>query len=191
MDRRLLRGVRALRGQARRHRGDPVRDAVAPAQRAARRVGAAAPRRAAVPHRAADARATGIRCRCARPARARRSAGLRLWSSALGAAGFVVDCTIEGLMHAPETPAILKAGARIHGDLQRAPRGARAHGAGRCAGGARARGGENAARREAHDRDVAGRQQPRCRHGGRADRRRLGLDRQARHARRTGRAASW
>ena len=32
---------------------------------------------------------------------------------ALGEAGFVVDCTIEGLMHAPETPAILKAGARI------------------------------------------------------------------------------
>src|SRR4029079_3202582 len=33
--------------------------------------------------------------------------------TALGEAGFVVDCTIEGLMHAPETPAILKAGARI------------------------------------------------------------------------------
>jgi 2,5-dihydroxypyridine 5,6-dioxygenase len=33
--------------------------------------------------------------------------------SALGRAGFVVDCTIEGLMHAPETPEILKAGARI------------------------------------------------------------------------------
>ena len=33
--------------------------------------------------------------------------------SALGQAGFVVDVTIEGLMHAPETPAILKAGARI------------------------------------------------------------------------------
>src|SRR6187549_2548982 len=33
--------------------------------------------------------------------------------SALAQAGFVVDCTIEGLMHAPETPAILKAGARI------------------------------------------------------------------------------
>jgi 2,5-dihydroxypyridine 5,6-dioxygenase len=32
---------------------------------------------------------------------------------ALGQAGFVVDCTLEGLMHAPETPAILKAGARI------------------------------------------------------------------------------
>jgi 2,5-dihydroxypyridine 5,6-dioxygenase len=32
---------------------------------------------------------------------------------ALGQAGFVVDCTIEGLMHAPETPAILEAGARI------------------------------------------------------------------------------
>jgi 2,5-dihydroxypyridine 5,6-dioxygenase len=32
---------------------------------------------------------------------------------ALGQSGFVVDCTLEGLMHAPETPAILKAGARI------------------------------------------------------------------------------
>jgi 2,5-dihydroxypyridine 5,6-dioxygenase len=33
--------------------------------------------------------------------------------SALGQAGFVVDCTIEGLMHAAETPQILKSGARI------------------------------------------------------------------------------
>src|SRR5881227_1128393 len=33
--------------------------------------------------------------------------------SALGQSGFVVDCTLEGLMHAPETPEILKAGARI------------------------------------------------------------------------------
>jgi 2,5-dihydroxypyridine 5,6-dioxygenase len=33
--------------------------------------------------------------------------------AALAAAGFVVDCTIEGLMHAPETAAILKAGTRI------------------------------------------------------------------------------
>src|SRR5438067_6727947 len=33
--------------------------------------------------------------------------------SALGQAGFVVDCTLEGLMHAPETAEILKAGARI------------------------------------------------------------------------------
>lgn len=33
--------------------------------------------------------------------------------SALQQTGFVVDCTIEGLMHAPETPEILKAGARI------------------------------------------------------------------------------
>jgi len=32
---------------------------------------------------------------------------------ALQQAGFVVDCTIEGLMHAKETAAILKAGARI------------------------------------------------------------------------------
>src|SRR6195256_3241940 len=33
--------------------------------------------------------------------------------SALQQAGFVVDCTIEGLMHAVETPEILKAGGRI------------------------------------------------------------------------------
>src|SRR3954453_21749094 len=33
--------------------------------------------------------------------------------TALREAGFVVDCTIEGLMHAVETPEILKAGARI------------------------------------------------------------------------------
>ena len=33
--------------------------------------------------------------------------------SALGQAGFVVDLTVEGLMHARETPAILGAGARI------------------------------------------------------------------------------
>jgi len=33
--------------------------------------------------------------------------------TALQQAGFVVDCTVEGLMHAPETPDILKAGARI------------------------------------------------------------------------------
>jgi len=39
--------------------------------------------------------------------------GLAPVVSALGQTGFVVDCTIEGLMHAPETPAILKAGARI------------------------------------------------------------------------------
>jgi len=39
--------------------------------------------------------------------------GLAPVVAALGQTGFVVDCTIEGLMHAPETPAILKAGARI------------------------------------------------------------------------------
>ncbi|MCC6775739.1 MAG: peptidase M29 [Hyphomicrobiales bacterium] len=33
--------------------------------------------------------------------------------TALGQAGFIVDCTLEGLMHAPETATILKAGARI------------------------------------------------------------------------------
>jgi 2,5-dihydroxypyridine 5,6-dioxygenase len=39
--------------------------------------------------------------------------GLAPVVAALGQAGFVVDCTVEGLMHAPETPAILKSGARI------------------------------------------------------------------------------
>ena len=39
--------------------------------------------------------------------------GLAPVVAALGHAGLVVDCTIEGLMHAPETPEILKAGARI------------------------------------------------------------------------------
>ena len=28
-------------------------------------------------------------------------------------AGFVVDCTVEGLLHAPELPAILTGGARV------------------------------------------------------------------------------
>ncbi len=32
---------------------------------------------------------------------------------ALRGSGFVVDCTLEGLMHAPETPDILRAGTRI------------------------------------------------------------------------------
>jgi 2,5-dihydroxypyridine 5,6-dioxygenase len=40
-------------------------------------------------------------------------AGLAPVVAALEQASFVVDCTLEGLMHAPETPAILKAGARI------------------------------------------------------------------------------
>ena len=39
--------------------------------------------------------------------------GLAPVVAALGQAGFVVDCTLEGLMHAAETPAILKAGARV------------------------------------------------------------------------------
>lgn len=40
-------------------------------------------------------------------------AGNRVAVSALAQAGLVVDLTVEGLMHAPETPAILKGGARI------------------------------------------------------------------------------
>ena len=33
--------------------------------------------------------------------------------AALSQAGFVVDCTVEGMLHAPELPEILKAGARV------------------------------------------------------------------------------
>lgn len=33
--------------------------------------------------------------------------------AALSAAGFVVDCTVEGMLHAPELPEILKAGSRV------------------------------------------------------------------------------
>jgi 2,5-dihydroxypyridine 5,6-dioxygenase len=32
---------------------------------------------------------------------------------ALAACGFIADCTVEGLLHAPELPAILKGGARV------------------------------------------------------------------------------
>ncbi len=39
--------------------------------------------------------------------------GLEPVITALGQSGLVVDCTLEGLMHARETPRILKAGARI------------------------------------------------------------------------------
>jgi 2,5-dihydroxypyridine 5,6-dioxygenase len=39
--------------------------------------------------------------------------GLAPVVTALAATPFIVDCTIEGLMHAPETPSILKGGARI------------------------------------------------------------------------------
>ena len=95
-----------------RYRRDPVGDAVAPAQRAARGARIAAPRRPAVSYRRADpaqpasgAGALDRRERGDRPAcagGARRSAGC----------GFVVDCTLEGLMHAPETPDILQAPAR-------------------------------------------------------------------------------
>jgi 2,5-dihydroxypyridine 5,6-dioxygenase len=39
--------------------------------------------------------------------------GLKPVVAALAQTGFVVDCTIEGLMHAKETPEILKGGARV------------------------------------------------------------------------------
>lgn len=39
--------------------------------------------------------------------------GLSPVVAALAGTGFVVDCTVEGLLHAPELPAILKGGARV------------------------------------------------------------------------------
>jgi 2,5-dihydroxypyridine 5,6-dioxygenase len=39
--------------------------------------------------------------------------GLEPVIAALGAATIVIDCTVEGLLHAPELPHILKGGARL------------------------------------------------------------------------------
>jgi 2,5-dihydroxypyridine 5,6-dioxygenase len=39
--------------------------------------------------------------------------GISAVVQALGASTWVLDCTVEGLMHAPELGAILKAGARV------------------------------------------------------------------------------
>ena len=102
--------------------------------------------------------------------------------SALRQAGFVVDCTIEGLMHAPETPEILKAGARIlvisneHPEaLERMVPDAALE--------TRVRAAVKMLRGTKRMRVTSrGRHRPRRRHGRRADRRRLGLDRPARHA---------
>ena len=182
MDRRLRGGVRALRGEARRHGGDPLRDAVAPAQRAARRACAAAARRKAVPHRGADAAqpasGAGALDRCERGDRRAGAGGERARC-----------CGLRGRLHHRGPDACARdardpESRRAHpGDLQRASRGARTHGARRCAGSACPRRRESAARRETHDGDVAGRQQSRRGHDRRADGRHLGLDREARHAR--------
>ena len=80
MDRRVLRDFRALRGQIRRHRGDPVGDAVARAQCSPRRTGAVADGRASRFTSSCRRRATGRSCRSAPPAPARRSSGWGLWS---------------------------------------------------------------------------------------------------------------
>ena len=58
----------------------------------------------------------------------------------------MVDCTIEGLMHAPETPAILKAGARIQVISNEHPEALERMAPDDALESARARGGENAAR---------------------------------------------
>ena len=93
-------------------RGDPVGDAVTPTQRAPGRAGVAAtgrrPFHVVVPS-PRNPHPVPVRSTGASEAIGKLAAVV----TALGQAGFVVDCTIEGLMHAPETPAILKAGARI------------------------------------------------------------------------------
>ena len=109
-------------------------------------------------------------------------AAWRRWSRALQQAGFVVDCTIEGLMHAVETPEILKAGARIlvisneHPEaLERmVPDPALEK---RVRAAAKMLRGD-----QADARDLESRHRARRRHGRRLDGRRLGLDRQAGHA---------
>ena len=56
--------------------------------------------------------------------------------SALAGSTLVVDCTVEGLMHAPELPAILKRSARLYVSNEHLEALARAAGAGRHAGAA-------------------------------------------------------
>ena len=96
-------------------------------------------------------------------------------------AGFVVDCTIEGLMHAVETPEILKAGARILNISNEHPEALERW----C----RIRRWRSAfARRrkccadQADARDIKGRHRARRRYGRRVHGRRVGVDGQARYA---------
>ena len=58
-------------------------------------------------------RARRRRCRCARPAPRRPCNAASRWSRALSGAGLLVDLTLEGLLHAPELPEILKSGAHV------------------------------------------------------------------------------
>ena len=144
VDRRVLRGVRALRGQEGRHGRDPVRNAVAPAQCASGRTRPAAAGRAAVSRGGADAaqspsgagtldrrershRQAGARGRSARPGRLRGRLHHRGPDARTGDAG-----DPQGRGSHP-------------GDLQRASRSARAHGARRRPGKERARGCQDAA----------------------------------------------
>ena len=181
MDRRVLRDFRALRGQAGRHRGDPVGDPVARAQRSPRRTGAVAdgrqPFHVVVPtprnREVVPVRSTGASIAIQK---------LGPVVSALQQAGFVVDCTIEGLMHAAETPDILKAGARILNISNEHPE-ALERMVPDTALEKRVRAAvKNAARNQTDARDLQGGHRARRRHGRRPDRRRLGLDRPAGHA---------
>ena len=151
-----------------------VGNAIPRAQRADRRTGAAAHRRKTIPHRGADAaqhQIVPVRSTGASEAIQRLAPVV----TALQQAGFVVDCTVEGLMHAAETPEILKAGARIL-VIQRTSRSAGTSAAGFRVGKTRPRGGQDAARYEAHARDVKGGYRSRRRHDRRVYRGRVGLD---------------
>ena len=63
--------------------------------------------------RRADAGRTPGRWRCARPAPRSRSPATAGAIAGLAAADLVIDCTVEGLLHAPELGAILAGGARV------------------------------------------------------------------------------
>ena len=112
MDRPVRRGVRPLQGSARRRLRHPFRVPVARPECAARRARASQAWRPAIPCGGAYAAPDS--------AGAIRSTGASLLLKgqgpalqALAASTFVADCTLEGLMHAAELPAILKDGARV------------------------------------------------------------------------------
>ena len=102
--------------------------------------------------------------------------------TALQQAGFVVDCTIEGLMHAVETPEILKAGARILVISNEHPEALERMVPDTRAGKAGAGGGEDAARDATHARHLQGGNRARRRYGRGFHGRGVGLDRQTGYA---------
>ncbi len=181
MDRRILRDFRALRGQAGRHRGDPVGDAVARAQCPPCRTRIAADGRQAVSHRRADA------------AQPRGGSGplhrrQHRHSKARARRHGVAAGRLRGRLHhrradARRRDAGNSQGRRAHSQhIERTSGSARAHGARHRVGEAGPCGRKNAARNQADACHLQSGYRTRRRHGRRLDRRRLGLDRPAGYA---------